>query len=231
MAFIKRVLALAVVALAVAPFASANPSKTTSQSCSKSEFYYAKKECCLPSGGPSGGPTKTPAPPSGKSCPVGNSKDSYWYWHTGKGCCVPSHPQPPSNPTPPQCKSGHGWQESLQCCTPSTPSKPTHTPKPSSKPGYGHSGWKRSHLSRSAPACANGLSACPIPGLTSGDYECLDISVELESCGGCSSLGQGQDCSAIEGVWNVGCESGSCKVYSCTAGYKLSADGSSCISI
>ncbi|KIK71014.1 hypothetical protein GYMLUDRAFT_309720 [Collybiopsis luxurians FD-317 M1] len=258
MAFIKRAFALALVAVAVVPFAAATSSKT-SQTCSKTEFYYAKKDCCLPSGGPSN--SHTPAPPSGKSCPVGNSKNTYWYWHSGKGCCVPSNPLPPSNPTPPQCQSGHDWQDSLQCCTPSTPSKPTPTPKPSGKPGYGsgsgngngngygssngngygsgsgnghsngHGGWKRSHTSRSLPACPKGLDACPISGLTSGDYECLDTSAELESCGGCASVGQGQDCTAIKGAWNVGCESGSCKVYSCAAGYLLSADSLSCIAI
>ncbi|EEB90295.1 hypothetical protein MPER_11515 [Moniliophthora perniciosa FA553] len=54
---------------------------------------------------------------------------------------------------------------------------------------------------------------------------------ELESCGGCASTGEGQDCTAIKGAWNVGCEQGRCAVYTCFAGYKRSADGGSCISI
>ena len=57
-----------------------------------------------------------------------------------------------------------------------------------------------------------GLTACPIAdahGLTN-DLECLDTANELESCGGCSSTGQGTDCTAIEGAWNVGCEQGVC---------------------
>lgn len=29
-----------------------------------------------------------------------------------------------------------------------------------------------------------------------GTYECLDTAIELQSCGGCASKGQGEDCSA-----------------------------------
>jgi hypothetical protein len=47
-------------------------------------------------------------------------------------------------------------------------------------------------------------------GAQDGDYECLDTATELESCGGCVSLGSGQDCTAILGAWNVGCEQGHC---------------------
>ncbi len=56
------------------------------------------------------------------------------------------------------------------------------------------------------------MEACPLKGLTatSNDYECLDTDAELESCGGCASIGAGQDCTAIEGVWNVACTTGSC---------------------
>ncbi|KIY52742.1 hypothetical protein FISHEDRAFT_8917, partial [Fistulina hepatica ATCC 64428] len=54
---------------------------------------------------------------------------------------------------------------------------------------------------------------------------------DLESCGGCLSTGRGQDCSAIEGAWNVACEQGSCVVYTCTSGYRRSSDGSSCIAL
>jgi len=83
--------------------------------------------------------------------------------------------------------------------------------------------------SRTAPLCPSGLEACPVSGLTAGDYECLDVTTELESCGGCVSLGQGRDCTAIPGAWNVGCEQGTCAVYSCAAGYRVDLDGKSCI--
>jgi len=75
------------------------------------------------------------------------------------------------------------------------------------------------------------LTACPIASASglSGDIECLDTTNELESCGGCASVGEGQDCTAIEGAWNVGCEKGRCAVYNCALGFKRSSDGTSCI--
>ncbi|KAJ3539444.1 hypothetical protein NM688_g6357 [Phlebia brevispora] len=77
------------------------------------------------------------------------------------------------------------------------------------------------------------MEACPIKGLMSvnGDYECLDTTTELESCGGCASTGAGQDCTAIEGAWNVACNKGSCAVYTCQRGYKVARDGKSCIKL
>lgn len=49
-------------------------------------------------------------------------------------------------------------------------------------------------------------------GLTglSGDYECADTRNDIQSCGGCASTGAGQDCTTIDGAWNVGCNSGKC---------------------
>jgi hypothetical protein len=77
--------------------------------------------------------------------------------------------------------------------------------------------------------CPKNLEACPIKGsLLPGSYECLDTANELESCGGCASIGKGQDCTTIEGAWNVGCEQGRCKVLACAAGYRLTFDRTSC---
>jgi hypothetical protein len=75
------------------------------------------------------------------------------------------------------------------------------------------------------------LDACPIPTATglSDDYECLDTSTELESCGGCASLGEGTDCTAIPHAWNVACNRGKCEVSSCAPGYKLSNVGAICV--
>jgi len=87
--------------------------------------------------------------------------------------------------------------------------------------------------SRAISVCPDNMEVCPINGLTgpSGDVECLDTTAELSSCGGCASTGAGQDCSAIEGVWNVGCEQGVCAIYTCAQGYKRSTDGQSCIKL
>jgi hypothetical protein len=56
------------------------------------------------------------------------------------------------------------------------------------------------------------MTACPTVGTHGAfsDYECIDTIHELQSCGGCSSTGAGQDCTAIRGAWNVGCKAGKC---------------------
>ncbi|EIW68289.1 hypothetical protein TREMEDRAFT_32155 [Tremella mesenterica DSM 1558] len=72
---------------------------------------------------------------------------------------------------------------------------------------------------KAANLCPVGLAACPIPGRMN-DYECLDAMNDLQSCGGCTSMGTGIDCTAIPGVRWMGCNVGKCEVYSCKAGFK-----------
>jgi hypothetical protein len=71
--------------------------------------------------------------------------------------------------------------------------------------------------------CPKELAACPIDGVASGssDYECLDIRSDLQSCGGCASMGEGKDCTLIPGAKWMGCVQGECEVYSCAKGFKL----------
>jgi hypothetical protein len=76
--------------------------------------------------------------------------------------------------------------------------------------------------------CPKNLSACPIDGSASGGYECLDSFTDINSCGGCATMGEGQDCTAIKGAKWMGCEQGSCVVYSCRPGFKL-VDGKTCV--
>lgn len=175
-------------------------------------FSYANKDCCVPHGGA----PNPPSPPKGTQCPP-----SAWSWYEEKACCVPHNPPQPSQP-PPQCNEGWKWDEPSSTCCPNSGGDhppPPPPPKPSSKPGNPYQGggsyWKRAAKtakSRVPSLCPSGLEACPIPGLTgpTGDIECLDTYAELESCGGCASIGQGQDCIAIPGVWNVACQRGSC---------------------
>jgi len=59
--------------------------------------------------------------------------------------------------------------------------------------------------------CPAGLTSCPIAGAGPGAFECLDPKSELESCGGCTAMGQGEDCTAIGHAKSVGCEDGVCK--------------------
>ncbi|KAI0068368.1 hypothetical protein BV25DRAFT_1911353 [Artomyces pyxidatus] len=184
--------------------------------CNDGEWWFDDKKCCLPYGGiPS-----PPPPPRGSQCPP-----SGWYWHPEKSCCVPH--TPPS--APPQCTFGWEWIFPIFSCQP----LPTPPSTPPSKPSGVHY-KKRTHKARNNQLCPTGLSACPVTGLTNNvtsDYECIDTQQELESCGGCSSVGAGQDCTAIPGAWNVGCAAGSCAVYNCMAGFRLSLDGKSCIAL
>lgn len=59
--------------------------------------------------------------------------------------------------------------------------------------------------------------------------QCLDTSQSLESCGGCASTGEGQDCSKIRGAVGVGCDSGACVVFSCLAGWRPNLTGTRCV--
>ncbi|KAL1413824.1 hypothetical protein Q8F55_001608 [Vanrija albida] len=77
--------------------------------------------------------------------------------------------------------------------------------------------------------CPGGRSACRVPG--SNDYECIDTTSELESCGGCAygdfvgngTLATGTDCTAIPGVvrGGVSCFRGDCVVTRCEKGLTL----------
>ncbi|KDQ30783.1 hypothetical protein PLEOSDRAFT_1088534 [Pleurotus ostreatus PC15] len=236
MAFSFRLGACLAILAALLHVTVATAPKTGPSSCQKTEFWYKDAGCCLPSGGP---PKPPPPPPSDSDCPPTSH-----YWGQKQGCCVPRNPAPPNNP-PPQCRKGWQWVPALRKCThePTRPNNPKPAPSPKPKPGHGggsggggyghnHGGYGRrstSMKSRSDSLCPQGLDACRIGGLGSREYECIDASTDLESCGGCTSTGQGQDCTAIRGAWNVGCEAGQCAIYTCAGGYRLSNDRSSCI--
>ncbi|ESK88887.1 pria protein [Moniliophthora roreri MCA 2997] len=200
--------------IAILPLATAF--QTSASSCQENEFWYETKGICLPYG-----VTNTTAPPPNRDCPPAG-----FYWDKNLGCCVPTYPisTGPSNP-PPQCRVGWEWYPALHVCLPYTPDLP------SSVPSGAHYRRKRGLRTQKVPLCPKGLQACPIPGASHKDYECLNLMDELESCGGCASTGEGRDCTTIKGAWNVGCEQGRCAVYTCFAGYKRSADGGSCIPI
>jgi len=71
--------------------------------------------------------------------------------------------------------------------------------------------------------CPTGATACPIfPRM--GSWECIDTEIELESCGGCASRSEGEDCTRIKGAQGVTCSSGQCLVFSCQPGYELRKD-------
>ncbi|PLW17678.1 hypothetical protein PCANC_10900 [Puccinia coronata f. sp. avenae] len=80
--------------------------------------------------------------------------------------------------------------------------------------------------------CPTGLSACPIlsgSSLTSsGGFECLNVQQEATSCGGCSSTGEGVDCTTLPGTSSTGCSEGKCQIFSCKSGYLYSSVDNSC---
>lgn len=94
------------------------------------------------------------------------------------------------------------------------------------------SGVARRSLNGSGSDCPTGQTACPITATNlftdSTPYECLDVKQEITSCGGCTTLGQGVDCSKMKGVSSSGCSDGACKIFSCQPGYQYSAVYNSC---
>ena len=155
---------------------------------------YNPKSCCLPHGGP----TNPSNPPTGSHCP-----QSGWYWGNFLGCCLPHHPSPPD----PQCPYGYQWDAGHYSCIPTPP------PQPQPSHGFGgHHQNKRAQKLRIDNLCPRDMTACPVVSTHGAfsDYECIDTEHDLQSCGGCSSTGAGQDCMAIRGAWNVGCERGFC---------------------
>ncbi|KAG0151684.1 hypothetical protein CROQUDRAFT_71416 [Cronartium quercuum f. sp. fusiforme G11] len=73
--------------------------------------------------------------------------------------------------------------------------------------------------------CPAGLNACPIsPFSASKGYECIDTQEEIESCGGCSSTGEGLNCNTIPGVKYAGCAVGQCLAFECETGFNLTSE-------
>ncbi|WWD04760.1 hypothetical protein V865_002831 [Kwoniella europaea PYCC6329] len=88
--------------------------------------------------------------------------------------------------------------------------------------------YKAQQQQRRTEYCPYGLTACNVGGY-SGNYECLDIHSELESCGGCM-YGQygnatavvGQDCTNIGATLGASsCVNGQCVALACKRGLKL----------
>ncbi|KAA1064269.1 hypothetical protein PGTUg99_003500 [Puccinia graminis f. sp. tritici] len=82
------------------------------------------------------------------------------------------------------------------------------------------------------PRCPSGLTACPISPVKdftpSTPYECLDTQQEINSCGGCVTLGNGTDCALLRGAGMSGCSNGKCTIFSCARGFKYSKRDQAC---
>ncbi|TEB08862.1 hypothetical protein FA13DRAFT_1722737 [Coprinellus micaceus] len=75
-----------------------------------------------------------------------------------------------------------------------------------------------------------------LPRWPDRSWECVNTQSDLESCGGCAisatneaNDGEGQDCTAIEGVADVACVGGGCQVRKCLDGYEVSPGNNYCI--
>jgi hypothetical protein len=167
-------------------------------------------------------------------CPAG------WHWFTfaGKKICAPPSPKLPSCKGKPTCPSTHGWDgskgpsppppTSLSCAPPENPLpsswRSTPFPRTFFVPGCCTKSRRKRDLfaegellalgTADDDLCPAGLTSCPIAGAGPGAFECLDPKSELESCGGCTAMGQGEDCTAIGHAKSVGCEDGVCKGWS-----------------
>jgi hypothetical protein len=82
-------------------------------------------------------------------------------------------------------------------------------------------------MTRDTAICASGMSACPVSGSLKA-VECLDLTTDAESCGGCASVGKGEDCTLIDGSKDVACVAGTCQVKSCDFGFELNVNGTGC---
>lgn len=82
---------------------------------------------------------------------------------------------------------------------------------------------KISSRKRSIPWCDVGHKACKIP-MSKGLYECVAISSDIESCGGCIGEGEGVDCTAFDEKASASCVQGKC-VYQCPKDFILTARG------
>ncbi|CAD6582066.1 MAG: hypothetical protein TREMPRED_003166 [Tremellales sp. Tagirdzhanova-0007] len=153
-----------------------------------------------------------------------------WFWHKTEKCCKPKHKRSPA----PGCNN---WNENEQCCGGGNAPQPSQGKRTING---GSQSRKRDIVARrqnvvfpqsdfDSMYCPGKLHACSVITPTGGEwaYECIDFATELESCGGCTSTGEGVDCSVIANAVSIGCEKGLCAVYSCKTGF--STNGTACV--
>ncbi|KAI4524958.1 hypothetical protein K525DRAFT_291240 [Schizophyllum commune Loenen D] len=89
--------------------------------------------------------------------------------------------------------------------------------------------------------CSARESVCGIAGHEGTlDFECVDTTSTLDSCGGCvtphgfpaaSVQSSGVDCAALPNVVEVGCKASKCVVNRCKDSFVPSSDGGRCVSV
>uniref|UniRef100_A0A0S1MIM9 Protein CPL1-like domain-containing protein n=1 Tax=Phakopsora pachyrhizi TaxID=170000 RepID=A0A0S1MIM9_PHAPC len=122
----------------------------------------------------------------------------------------PAYRAPISN-----CRGGHRSCETTCGQVWNWPSPPGYNPRPS---GY----FRRERREvASKSLCPNHETACPIAANVSG-HECINTQTEIYSCGGCVTKNKGENCYAIEGADEFGCEAGVCRVFTALPGWEMS---------
>ncbi|WWD19347.1 hypothetical protein CI109_103806 [Kwoniella shandongensis] len=229
------------------------PTYTSNDICCKTneKGWTGYKTVCCPSGQQEDGSTGKCIPkcptgkeynPKTKMCEtICDTKNGYSHeWSTeGKDLCCKKGETPYHTTCCPK------WTVEIDhtgvCCPPGSKVEHGKCVSPTHGGGY-PTKPKRSQLNFSpetpygleanvdASLCPSGFAACPIPGAAanSGSYECLDAMTDLQSCGGCASMGTGVDCTAIAGARWMGCSKGQCEVFSCKKGWTRSLNGTSC---
>jgi hypothetical protein len=201
-------------------------------SCTSSQWYDSSSHKCVPK--PSCTNQQTYNPATNMCDNKCSDPMQYWSWQSGSNtngrcckigwscqqtkCCPNGQVEISGN----CCPAGSTWN-GWQCISPSNVKRRRSVPQLPMDP---KSVAMREALNLDIKLCPQGLSACPIPGQFSGQYECIDASTDITSCGGCASIGKGVDCMS-EGVRFAGCNRGLCEVYSCLKGWKQ-VNGTSC---
>lgn len=72
--------------------------------------------------------------------------------------------------------------------------------------------------------CPPGHKACPVKSGQRNWFECIDVSSDLLSCGGCRGQGDGEDCTAFDPIASAQCVRGQCQ-FECPKGYTLTLIG------
>ncbi|KAG5645689.1 hypothetical protein DXG03_005527 [Asterophora parasitica] len=99
---------------------------------------------------------------------------------------------------------------------------------------------KITSLAQAKNTCKSKESVCGIAGREGTlDFECVDTSATLDSCGGCivphpfyephRSTALGIECGRLPGVLTATCSNSSCVVAKCRNGQQPSADGTHCV--
>ncbi|KAK4332239.1 Protein priA [Rhodotorula toruloides] len=160
---------------------------------------------------------------------------------------------PQTTSTPAHAAVPHSDTQSTISTTSTTDSSPT-TNTAAAASASARSRQRRASLVARIPSlCPPGLTACPIPSAASfgafqasnftsfrsaaasspsldGGFECIDIQYEYESCGGCTSMGEGRNCGeGIAHARGTGCQEGRCVVFSCEKGWRPDRDAKRCV--